>query len=477
MKKIIASFTVFLFLCSAPVVFAQMPVPMTAAVIPTGLERIGVVAATQGKVELKMPGQVGRIAKSGQPIYMGEMVNTDEKGHLQILLLDETVFTIGPNSAITIDKFVYDPKTTAGEIKASISKGVFRYVSGKIAIKNPNKVTVKLPTTTLGFRGTIVGGSVEANGQGLVGLLGPGGNNDAGARTGSFTIDGGGDQQSVDRTGFGVEIGENGGLSDVFQLSEDQVSGLTGGLGTGGQGGGGGGTGGGGDNGGGLGGDTDMGGLSGENNALAGDMVGLTEGTSGLTDGLNDLTTLVAQDKLANDAIPVVDAATTFEQLRAASGSGHYVGEGSYVRTESYGGEGPYSGGSGGYTAAGADIVFGPNGYIGGSNSFVYVNDGSSYDRTPFGVSGSRNFDGSGPATFSWKVESEKFPANVFDITVTLKNVEGVTAEQARVDVTYINNSTSALVGPAGGTGTVTASLNEGPLNNSISNTESTTPG
>ena len=246
MKKIIASFTAFLLLCSAPAVFAQMPVPMTAAVIPAGLERIGVVAATQGKVELKMPGQVGRIAQSGQPIFMGEMVNTDEKGHLQILLLDETVFTIGPNSAITIDEFVYDPKTSSGEIKASVAKGVFRYVSGKIAIKNPNKVTVKLPTTTLGFRGTIVGGSVGTNGQGIVGLLGPGGNNDAGARTGSFTIEGGGDQQSVDRTGFGVEIGENGGLSDVFQLSEDQVNGLTGGLGTGGQGGGGGG----GDNGG-----------------------------------------------------------------------------------------------------------------------------------------------------------------------------------------------------------------------------------
>ncbi len=78
----------------------------------------------------------------------------------QILLLDETVFTIGPNSTIIIDKFVYDPKSQKGEIKASITQGVFRYVSGKIAAKNPDSVKVKLPTASIGFRGTIVGGSV-----------------------------------------------------------------------------------------------------------------------------------------------------------------------------------------------------------------------------------------------------------------------------------------------------------------------------
>jgi hypothetical protein len=128
MKKIVASFAAFFLLFSMPSLFAQMPlgVPVVAG-ISQDIARIGVVAAAGGRVELTTPGQVGRVAQSGQPVFMGDLVTTDEKGHLQILLLDETVFTIGPNSAITIDKFVYDPKTQGGEIKASVTKAI-RYI-------------------------------------------------------------------------------------------------------------------------------------------------------------------------------------------------------------------------------------------------------------------------------------------------------------------------------------------------------------
>ena len=67
MKKTLASFLALFLTLSAPSVFAQMPmgVPMTPAATPA-FEKVGVVAAAQGKIELKTPGQVGRIAQSGQ---------------------------------------------------------------------------------------------------------------------------------------------------------------------------------------------------------------------------------------------------------------------------------------------------------------------------------------------------------------------------------------------------------------------------
>lgn len=336
MKRVVVFFTTFFLAVSIPtvptvpaqmfvsvpvVVSAPVPVPAPIAVVPPTLDRIGVVAAAGGKVELTTPGQVGRVAQSGQAIFMGDEVKTDLQGRLQILLLDETVFTIGPNSTIIIDRFVYDPKSHKGEIKASITKGVFRYVSGKIAAKNPDSVKVKLPTATLGFRGTIVGGSVGANGQGLAALLGPGANNDAGAQNGSFSIEGtGGDHQDVNRTGFGVEFDGNGGLSGVFQLSDDQINGLTGGLGGGNPGGGGGS---GGNDGSGLGGGTDMGDLSGENNALTGDNVSFTGGLDNLTDNLDDVSIKGAQDALDasgaasnSGSATTLGAMTTYEEMQ-----------------------------------------------------------------------------------------------------------------------------------------------------------------
>ena len=453
MKKIVASFAAFLLVFSVPVLFAQMPMGVPVApMISQDLARIGVVAAAGGKVELTTPGQVGRVAQSGQAIFLGDEVKTDAQGHLQILLLDETVFTIGPNSAITIDKFVYDPKSQKGEIKASITQGVFRYVSGKIAAKNPDSVKVKLPAASIGFRGTIVGGSVGANGQGLVGLLGPGNNNDTGARTGSFTIDGaGGDHQNVNRTGFGVEVGAGGGLSGVFQLSDTQINGLIQGLG-GGQGGGGGQQGGGGGSGGSFGGNTNMGALSGENNVVAGDNVTLAGGLNNLNNNLNAVSIVGAQDALnasgGGGAAP--NGTTTYEQLQSASGSGHYSAN-----------NGTYSGG-GSMTVQG-NIIFGPSGSIGGGNSFISISQPFSTttrsDNTSVGGGTGTSFAGkSGPATdLSWH---ETGAGGNFDFTVALSNSGGVVAQNAVVNVTYTNTSGTAY--PTSGSGTVSATLSPG---------------
>jgi len=233
-QKMLAVFVIALLVCSTA--FAQAPVAVAPAMSQGGFERIGIVAAAQGKVEVTTSGSVGRIAESGQPIHLGDAVETDAEGHLQILLLDETVFTIGPNSSITIDRFIYDPKTHKGNMEASIAKGVFRYVSGKIAAKKPSNVLIKLPNATIGIRGTIVGGEVTGGGGGgLVMLFGPGENNNSGARIGSFRLNGTngpgeGQHRNVIRAGFGVNIGGDGGLSGVFLVPQGDVNRLTDGL-------------------------------------------------------------------------------------------------------------------------------------------------------------------------------------------------------------------------------------------------------
>ncbi|MFH1799960.1 MAG: FecR domain-containing protein [Candidatus Omnitrophota bacterium] len=469
MKKVFAFF-VALFLAfsvpTVPVVPAQMsvsvfapvsapaPAPSPVAMVSPSTNRVGVVAAVGGKVELTTFGQTVRIAQSGQAIFMGDEVKTDAQGRLQVLLLDETVFTIGPNSVIIIDKFVYDPKSQKGEIRASITQGVFRYVSGKIAAKNPDSVKVKLPAATLGFRGTIVGGSVGANGQGLAALLGPGNNNDTGAQTGSFTIDGdGGDHQNVNRTGFGVEVGADGGVSDVFQLSDEQINGLTQGLG-GGQGGGGQ-QGGGGDGEGGLGGNTDMGALSGENNVLAGDNVTLASGLNNINNNMDVVSILGAQDALnASGLENFVDETcsstdtTTYEQLLAASGSGFYNAVG-----------GTFGGESGDLNAY-CEITFGALGSIGGGGSWVSVSDGTWGDSTSIGSGGDIPFaGGSGPAIFTWNETGVL--GGVFDITVTLSNSGGVTAENAVISVNYEKGIDPDT--PSSGSGTATGTFETPP--------------
>ncbi len=83
-------------------------------------------------------------------------------------LPDNTTFTVGPNSDLVIDKFVYDQATDSRTIMANLSKGVFRWVTGKVASKDPAQMKVILPVGTIGIRGTDFESTVEPNGNGSI---------------------------------------------------------------------------------------------------------------------------------------------------------------------------------------------------------------------------------------------------------------------------------------------------------------------
>jgi hypothetical protein len=429
MGKTLASFLAFFMTLLAPVVFAQMPVTAPLGV-SAGMEQIGVVAAARGKVELMLPGQVGRIAQSGQPVYMGDKINTDGQGNLQIMLLDETVFTIGPNTMLVIDEFVYDPKTQDGKVQASIAKGVFRYVSGKIAAKKPSNVTLKLPTATIGIRGTIVGGNVVPGGPSLAALLGPGANNNAGAQPGSFSITGTGQnpgQENVDHTGFGVTVGADGSVSGAFQLSEADINGLTAGLAP---------SGGGSDSGEGGGSATDQ---SGQGTFMTGENSNTAQGLNVLSDTNNETSTTAAQDAAADNE-SVANGITLISQLsRITTGEYHYAGTGTFVQTMLYG----YPSACIGTVSSSVDINFGTK-TIGGGKSFISIDTLASGGNIKTGnveiASVGFNSGAGSYAVFSPAIGSGvPHPSNI-SATITLQNSNSVVAQNAISSIVYNDN-------------------------------------
>jgi len=58
-----------------------------------------------------VPGAQPRRLVIGQDVIFNERITTTESGQTQLLFLDESSMSIGPNSDITIDQFAYDPKT------------------------------------------------------------------------------------------------------------------------------------------------------------------------------------------------------------------------------------------------------------------------------------------------------------------------------------------------------------------------------
>ena len=95
---------------------------------------------------------------------------TGATGRVQFLLPDETVFTIGPNGTLTMDSFVFDPKTSSSAFIANIAKGVFRWVTVEGA---PHKLDMRLKVAvgTIGPRGTDFELMVSDDGSGFVKLF------------------------------------------------------------------------------------------------------------------------------------------------------------------------------------------------------------------------------------------------------------------------------------------------------------------
>ena len=117
-------------------------------------EKVGVAAAVNPDAFSSLAGKPQAQLNIGKSIFYNERINTTGSGLVQVLLIDGSTFTVGPGSDLVIDKFVYNPKKGTGELSASFSKGVMRFVGGKLS-KNEGGVTVDTPTGALAIRGGI----------------------------------------------------------------------------------------------------------------------------------------------------------------------------------------------------------------------------------------------------------------------------------------------------------------------------------
>ncbi len=132
-----------------------LTIVLSGAIVPAraATERVGVAAAVNPATTGTPPGGADRVVVVGARMVQNERVVTSDKGRTQLLFLDGSALTIGPNSDVVLDEFIYDPKTKIGKLAFSATKGLFRLVGGKISKKTP--VLFKTPTAVIGIRGGI----------------------------------------------------------------------------------------------------------------------------------------------------------------------------------------------------------------------------------------------------------------------------------------------------------------------------------
>jgi len=93
-------------------------------------------------------------ATVGMRLQEGDVIKTGRDGSAGVTFNDDSLLSIGPDSALAIDRFAFDSTTHAGRFDASLRQGTLSAVSGKIAKQSPDAMKVRTPSTILGVRGT-----------------------------------------------------------------------------------------------------------------------------------------------------------------------------------------------------------------------------------------------------------------------------------------------------------------------------------
>ncbi len=65
-------------------------------------------------------------------VFRNEVVETVRDGALHLRFIDDTEFKLGSDSRATLDSFIYDPASNAGELTLSLKEGLFRLKTGRI---------------------------------------------------------------------------------------------------------------------------------------------------------------------------------------------------------------------------------------------------------------------------------------------------------------------------------------------------------
>lgn len=100
-------------------------------------------------------------AEPGARLLAGDTLRTGPEGALGIVLRDNTLFSMGPDSELVLNEFVFEPRESKFALVANMVKGSFSFLSGLIGKLSPESAKILTPVGTVGIRGTRFFAKVE----------------------------------------------------------------------------------------------------------------------------------------------------------------------------------------------------------------------------------------------------------------------------------------------------------------------------
>lgn len=122
----------------------------------------GCVKTVQGEAFVKRSDTV-LLLETGMKLLPEDLLVTGQDASLGIVLRDNTIFSMGPDSSLSLDEFIFAPAEGEFSLLVRMIKGTFVYISGVIAKLSPESIHMETPVGVVAVRGTRFAAKISGN--------------------------------------------------------------------------------------------------------------------------------------------------------------------------------------------------------------------------------------------------------------------------------------------------------------------------
>ena len=134
---------------AALVILCAYAAPVAAQERPVaGRIKVSTGAAFILRDGVQMPAQVGQV------VFEADGIRTGADGKIGITLSDDTRLSLGPDSELKLERFMFTPADSRFGLVLKFVRGAATYVSGRIAKLAPDSIRLETPAAIIGVRGT-----------------------------------------------------------------------------------------------------------------------------------------------------------------------------------------------------------------------------------------------------------------------------------------------------------------------------------
>jgi len=126
-----------------------------------GEAKVGFIKNVSGRAFISRQTQLIP-AKASERLQVSDILITRADGSMGIILQDNSVLSLGPNSRVVLAQFAFEPAEEKLSFVAKVRRGTISYLTGLIAKLNRKGVSFETPTVVCGIRGTHFAIKVDA---------------------------------------------------------------------------------------------------------------------------------------------------------------------------------------------------------------------------------------------------------------------------------------------------------------------------